>query len=156
MEKTKMGFDTVNFFGYVCENNKKYLSKERKEAISKIPFPENEIAAKNKKAMQSLLGCGVYFRNFVPDYALYAQPLYDSTKDGFDWKNKELVDNLKQHHNIFISKVVQAQELFYPDYNLPWVLQTDASLSGLGGVLLQDKEGVLQPIYFISKAHSKV
>ena len=155
MEKTKMGFNTVNFFGYVCENNKKYLSNERKEAISSIPFPSNENSAKNKKSMQSLLGCGVYFRNFVPDYALYAQPLYDSTKDSFDWKNMNQVLKLKEHHSIYLDRIVHAQELFYPDYTLQWILQTDACISGLGGVLLQVKDGILQPIYFISKAHSK-
>ena len=155
MEKTKMGFNQVYFFGYICEHNKKFLSPERKEALSSIPFPNHENSAKKKKAMQSLLGCGVYFRNFVPDYAIYAQPLYDATKDSFDWNNPELVDILKEQHAIFINKLVDAQELFYPDYDLPWILQTDASISGLGGVLLQEKEDILQPIYFISKAHSK-
>ena len=87
---------------------------------------------------------------FVPDYVLYAQPLYDSIKDSFDWKNTELVHNLKEHHNVFINKVVQAQELFYPDYSLPWVLQTDASISGLGGALLQNKEGFYN-LYILSR-----
>ena len=154
MEKTRMGFPSVHFFGYQCESNKHFLTDDRKAALHKIPFPHHDTPSKNKKALQSLLGCGVYFRNFVPHYSAYAQPLYDATKDSFNWKDEALVNQLREHHQKYINHISTAQPLYYPDYELNWILQTDASVSGLGGVLLQEKDGIMQPISFISKSHS--
>jgi len=54
---------------------------------------------------------------------------------------------------------VAAMRLYFPDYNLQWIVRTDASLYGVGGVLFQvfvNAEGVkvFQPIAFVSKKFS--
>ena len=84
MSKSWLGYKTVNFFGYVCSGKEHHLTDKRKQAIASIPFPSYNQLNKNVKAMQSLLGCGVYFKPFVKDYSAFAQPLYDSIKKEFD------------------------------------------------------------------------
>ena len=45
--------------------------------------------------------------------------------------------------------------MFWPDYLLPWILRTDASKFGLGGVLFQVRDGtILEPLAFIAKSFS--
>ena len=56
-------------------------------------------------------------------------------------------------------KLKGAMALFMPDYHLEWILRTDASNTGYGGVLYQvpiTDEGVkeYQPLKFISKKWS--
>ena len=103
--------------------------------------------------MQSLLGCGVYFKPFIKDYALISQPLYNSVRKDFNWNDPNAISKLKMHFQDFKNGINQAQMLHYLDYSLEWILQTDASIAGLGGVLLQrlpnDK---LVPIVFKFKS----
>ena len=52
-----------------------------------------------------------------------------------------------------------SQKLAFPDFDKRWVLRTDASLQGVGGVLLQeeivDGNPHLRPIFFVSKKFSE-
>ena len=155
MEKSQFGLREVEFFGYVCNEKEHHLTISRKQAISSIPFPTFTTPNKNTKAMQRLLGCSVYFKPFVKDYAIYAQPLYDSIKKEFDWNDINVVANLKQSFDIFKEQINLSHNMYFPDYSKQWVLQTDASISGIDGVLLQeDTDDVWVPIAFVSKAHS--
>ena len=45
--------------------------------------------------------------------------------------------------------------LYHPDYNLEWLVRSDASELGVGGVLYQIKDGILQPISFTSWKFTK-
>ena len=156
MEKSRLGYTEVEFFGYVCSANEYHLSDKRKESINSLPFPEHHMPSRNIKSMQSILGCAVYFKPFVPEYALHAQPLYNSISKDFDWSSISNIQQLRIDFDIFKEKINAAQMLHYPDYNLEWTLQTDASKYGIGGVLLQRlKNGDQVPIVFISKTFSK-
>ena len=62
---------------------------------------------------------------------------------------------------MFKQKLQEAAAVFYPDYSLDWILRTDASLHGVGAVLLQivkhatnDTESFYQPISFSSQKFS--
>ncbi len=47
--------------------------------------------------------------------------------------------------------LVTAPILAFPNYNLPFVIQTDASQNAIGGVLLQKTENLFKPIAFASR-----
>ena len=53
---------------------------------------------------------------------------------------------------------VDSFQLAFPDFDKRWVLRTDASQVGRGGVLLQeeviDEEKILRPLFFVSKKFS--
>lgn len=149
-EKSWLGFQEVNFFGYVCRNNEFHLSNERTQAILDIPFPENT------KQMQSFLGTCLFFKSFIPNYSHHAAVLNDMVHKSFNWSDEKTWNAPYREAFANLKKVVsESFKLFYPDYSLPWILRVDASILGIGSVLLQEKDGVLQPIIFQSHKFSK-
>lgn len=149
--KTWLGYNKVNFFGYVCEDQSYRLGEERIDSLMALPFPTT------RKKMQSFLGMALFFRNFVPNFSSLTAPLHDTTKSTFNWSSNRSM--LESYHEVFEKTKValaESQRLFYPDFSLPWTLRTDASISGVGAVLLQTTpNGDEQPISFVSKKLSE-
>lgn len=50
------------------------------------------------------------------------------------------------------SRLVSAPVLAYADFSLPFILEVDASLSGLGAVLSQEQNGRVSPVAYASRA----
>jgi hypothetical protein len=99
---------------------------------------------KNRKALQRFIGIMNYDRCFVKGLSNLAQPLYHLlNKDvKFKWTN--------DHDETFekIKKVwSETLELYIPDLNGKFELETDASLYGIGAVLRQD----CKPVAYISR-----
>lgn len=129
--KSWFGFDHANFFGYVCRHSSYGLSEDRKDALASVALPSSS------KAMQSFLGSALFFKSFVPHYSSLVAPLHDMTKSGFDWSPASWNRDYAKIFDVAKDALVAATALFYPDYDLVWVLRTDASLYGVGAVLLQ-------------------
>ena len=82
----------------------------------------------------------------MPNLSSILQPLCELTKKNANFQWDSQYDYLDQHAKIHILE--NWQTLCYYDPDLPVSLETNASQSGLGAVLLQ--EG--RPISFMSKA----
>ena len=97
------------------------------------------------KDLQTFLEMVQYLSKFSPRIAEIAAPLRDLTKKHapYAWgpEHNQAFDNIKK-------EIVQAPILRYYDLKKETVLQTDASIKGLGACLLQDQH----PIYFASKS----
>jgi len=152
--KSWLGFDHANFFGYVCKYQRYELSDSRKEALAAIPFPST------LKKMQSFLGAALFCKSFIPHYSTLTAPLSDMTKQGFSWNESTWIIDYRKVFQEFKERLVSATSIFYPDYSLDWILRTDASLYGVGAMLLQvyrsspDAEPQYQPIGFASQKFS--
>ena len=153
--KTWLGFDEANFFGYVCKYQKFELSQKRKDAIAAIPFPTS------KKSMQSFLGTALFFKSFMPHYSTLTAQLNDMVHNNFDWINKQSwVHDYESIFNNFKIALQDACALHYPDYDLEWILRTDASMYGVAAVLLMRRKNdddtyTLLPIAFASSKFSQ-
>lgn len=92
---------------------------------------------------------GGYYRKFIKDFARKAHPLFGLTydhvefhwteiheKDFFDLKNDLLSDPIFRH----------------PDFDYPFILQTDASDQGLGAILCQKIEGREYVTQYLSRS----
>ena len=107
------------------------------------------------KAMQSLLGTALFYKPFVAMYSDIVAPLYTSTHKDFNWTDQAAVTALEAPFSALLTSLAEATALYYPNYDLPWCLRTDASDRGVGGVLYQTTpEGTIQPIMFLSSAFS--
>jgi hypothetical protein len=154
MSKSWLGFLEVKFFGYEVRHDSYQLGDERKGVIERIVFP------KSVKETQSFLGLGIFFQRFVPQYATTVAPLYEMTKQKFVWDPKTWkVDYVKVFESAK-QAILNSLRLYFPDYKLRWIMRTDASNYGVGGVLLQvkveqDGSEILQPIAFVSKKFSE-
>lgn len=149
-DKSWLGVEQVDFFGYICNNKSYRLSEKRMQAIRDIPMPETQ------KQAQSLAGCCIFFQNFLPYFSDLMAPIYELTVNGFNFKDKS---TWKRDYEADVNRlkeaICQSQSLYYPDYELPWLLRVDASKMGVGGVLLQESpDGKLQPIMFVASKFS--
>lgn len=105
------------------------------------------------RSAKEFVGLASYYRRFVANFARIAHPLHALTQNGasFEWtpECQEAFDLLKR-------KLTSAPILAYPNFNKGFVLETDASIHGLGSILSQEQsDGKLQPIAFTSQALSQ-
>ena len=118
---------------------------------AKVAAIRDYAAPQTKKDVRSFLGLCGYHRKFIADFAAVATPLSTLTRKGepnkVNWRDKCEVafKQLKE-------SLMQAPILVTPDWSLPFVLQTDASATGLGYVLSQiNAKGEEHPIAYASK-----
>ena len=75
-------------------------------------------------------------------------------KKDFNWTRKTWTVDYESYYKKLIAALQNSAALFYPDYSLEWILRTDASIFGVGAVLLQVRDGVHEPIGFASQKFS--
>ena len=137
-----------------------------------LPNPEKFSKVKDwlipatAKEVHSFLGLASYYRRFIPRFAKWANPLHDlihpiaTKKKCVGIKVPPLAPNLppfkwtaehQESFNKLKEALTSAPVLAYLDYMKPFILETDASLKGLGTVLSQeDDKGNYQVISFAS------
>lgn len=107
----------------------------------------------NQKEIKQFLGLTGYYRRFIKDYAKLAKPLskYLKKDQKVNINDKEYVISFEKLKEIIASD----QILSYPNFELPFLLTTDASNFALGGVLSQVQDGKERPIAFGSRTLNK-
>ena len=99
--------------------------------------------------LRSFLGLAGYYRRFIPRFATIASPLTELTKKGVKFVWTENTESAFQHLKTCLCS---APILAYPNFDKPFILQTDASDVGLGAVLTQlDKSGHERVISYASR-----
>ena len=105
--------------------------------------------------MKSFVGLVGHYRHFIKGFAKIAAPLYDLTSGDNKDKKSEHVDLSPEAREAFDrlkATCLQAPILSFPDFNKPFLLETDASGRGLGAVLSQKQaDGQYHPIVYASR-----
>ena len=135
---------SITFLGHILSADGVSPNPEKVAKIKDWPTP------KTPKEVHSFVGLASYYRRFIPNFAKWAGPLHalivpasfkqkirkgeikKSNLPEFQWTPacQEGFDQLKK-------ALMEAPVLAYPDYSKPFILETDASLRGLGAVLSQ-------------------
>ena len=108
--------------------------KKNLESIAQCPPPDTYTKVK------SFVGLVGHYRCFIKGFAKIAAPLYDLTSGDNKDKKSEHVDLFLEAREAFDclkAACLQAPILAFPDFNKPFLLETDASGRGLGAVLSQ-------------------
>ncbi|XP_036804331.1 uncharacterized protein LOC118940159 [Oncorhynchus mykiss] len=129
---------------YTVGNGKIRPQAEKTRAIRDWPRP------RSKRDVRAFLGITGYYRRFIPGYATIANPLTNLIRKNLpnqvEWKDEteEAFQLLKD--GLCSDPVLQA-----PDFSQEFIVQVDASDTGLGAVLAQGKGEEEKPILFISR-----
>ncbi|GFV10968.1 transposon Tf2-6 polyprotein [Trichonephila clavipes] len=136
----------IEFLGHIIENGRLLPSPSKTKAV--INYPD----LKNIKDVRRFLGLTDYFRKFLTSYSTIAKPLSDLLRK----------DSLFQ----FYAEQTAFQKLKYLlsqqpvlsifNQNSPTEIHTDASIDGLGAVLLQKSihDNQFHPVFYMSKKTS--
>ena len=116
------------------------------DAVHNFPVPQTV------QETRRFLGLSSYYRRFVPNFAKIARPLHRlSCKNArFVWSTEccQAFEELKQ-------KLTTAPVLAYPDFGREFILETGASMQGIGAVLGQHQDDKkLHPVAYTSRALS--
>ena len=124
----------INYLAHHVSRKGVLPSKKNLESIAQCPPPDTYTKVK------SFVGLVGYYRHFIKGFAKIAAPLYDLTSGDNKDKKSEHVDLSPEAHEAFDrlkAANLQALILAFPDFNKPFLLETDASGRGLGAVLSQ-------------------
>lgn len=133
LQKCKFFRTRIEFLGHVVDQHGVHTSDTKVSAVQKFPTP------KTTDNVRSFLGLAGYYRAFVKGFASIASPLTRLLKKDvpFQWHDKQ-----QQSFNTLKHELTHAPVLTFPDYQLPFIMCTDASALGIGAVLMQQKEGL--------------
>ena len=132
-KKCNFGASQCVYLGHIVGSGTVKPEVSKTAAIKAFEEP------KTKKEVRSFLGITGYYRRFIENYSSIAAPLTDLIKkdkpNAVVWT--ESCDTaFKQLKRLLCSDPI----LISPDFDRPFILQTDASDRGLGAVLSQHAE----------------
>ena len=130
--KCNIGMYQVKYLGHAFSSNGIESDPVKTSVVCDWPTPVNV------SNLHSFLGLASYYHHYIHKFSDIAAPLHQLTNKGisFDWNESCQVafNQLKQ-------KLTQAPVLAYPAFGpsaTQFVLQTDASSTGIGAVLEQN------------------
>ena len=121
---------------------------------SKIEAIKKWIAPTDLHELRSFLGAIGYYRTFIDKYAQITAPLCKLLRKGvkYQWKDEQ-----EKSFKMLKEKLMNAPILKFPSFNKEFIIRTDASYDGVGGVLLQKNEETNKehPIHYTSRTLTK-
>ena len=141
-KRSKCSFaqSSIEYLGHVISEAGVSMDVAKVECIKSWSVPSTV------KELRGFLGLIGYYRRFIKGYGVISKPLTVLLKkEGFAWNHEAQMafEDLKK-------VMTTAPVLSMPNFELPFVIETDACGIGIGAVLMQQGH----PIAFLSKALS--
>lgn len=132
----------VEYLGYKVGQGRVGTVEAKVRDIVNLPSPTT------RKELLRFLGASGYYRRFCNNYSDVALPLTKLLSKGskFEWNVccKEAYGKIKE-------MLINTPVLRMPDYHKPFMMHVNASQDGVGGVVMQDYEGINHPVGYFSK-----
>ncbi|UYV77349.1 hypothetical protein LAZ67_15000598, partial [Cordylochernes scorpioides] len=145
-KKCRFAFEELEILGHITNQEGIKPAEYNIKAVRDFPQP------KKAKEVQSFLGMCSYYRKFIKDFSLIADPLTSLIRKNvqFIWtgKQEEVFQNLKK-------ALMNPPILGHFDPNAATCIHTDASNIGLGATLIQNIGGEEKVISYLSRTLSK-
>ena len=136
----------VLYLGHVVSEDGIVPDSTKTDKVSNWPTPSCV------PQLQAFLGLANYYRHFIQNFSELAKPLHELIgKDKtFQW-----TEQCNRAFQVLKQQLTTTPILAYPDFTLPFILDTDASNHSLGAVLSQEHEGKERVVCYDSKLLSK-
>ncbi|KYO44938.1 hypothetical protein Y1Q_0023002 [Alligator mississippiensis] len=121
-----------------------------KPLADKVEIIRNFTAPQDCRQLRSFLGLTNYYRRFVPHFAELAAPLSGALKGrktGVDRWSEEMRQSFEKLKRALCEDVI----IHTPDFQKPFILQTDVSETAVGAVLTQEEGGGERPVAYASR-----
>lgn len=142
-EKCQFCLPELKYLGYIVDRQGLRTDPEKVQAILELTPPQNV------KEVRRLIGMASWYRRFVPNFAAIIAPLTQLTRKHASWKWSSECTTAFQ---LIKDSLATAPVLTCPNFEKPFILQTDASSYGIGAVLYQENEHGQEVISFLSRA----
>jgi hypothetical protein len=136
-KKCTIAAPSIELLGHIIDREGIRMAPSRIAAIKDYPIPND------RSSVRAMMGTFNYYRSFIPLFSKIAAPInltlrIDTT---FKW-----TPAAQEAFEILKKKLCEEPILARPDFDRPFILQTDACKTGLGAVLCQklpviDEEG---------------
>lgn len=136
----------VSYLGHIISPEGVKTDPEKIKAVQDWPTP------KNKSEVRSFLGLCTYYRRFVKKFSDIARPLHRLTEEKRDFVWDSTCEDAYQELKRCLC---ETPILGYPSRDGRFVVDTDASNTGIGGVLSQIQGEHTVVIAYFSKSLSK-
>ena len=134
----------VQYLGHIVSRKGIATDPSKVQKVETWPTPSSS------REVQQFLGFTSYYRRFIKDFALIAKPLHKLTERNCVFRWTQSAFEVLRHH-LIVSPV-----LAFPDFSKPFIVDTDASDTGIGAVLSQvDEDGGEQVIAYGSRLLTK-
>lgn len=144
VNKCEWARQEAGYLGYHLGNGQLRPQVDKVEAIRRSPRP------RTKKEVRSFLGLVGWYRRFVPNFASIAVPLTDllskSVSNPVPW-----TEDCETAFNTLKEKMCSSPVLQSPDFSQRFLVQVDASATGIGAVLAQGSSGEEKPVVYLSR-----
>ena len=145
--KSKFCQKEIKYLGYRIGHGCLMVDPDKVLAITAFPMP------KTVKQIRRFIGMANWYRTFIKNFATIASPLTDCTSKRIPF---HLTPAAIESFYLLREALSSAPVLAQPDFNKEFIIQCDASLVGVGGVLYQmDEQNKERPIAFVSKKLNK-
>lgn len=133
----------LRYLGYVVDHQGLHVDPEKVSAVLNIPPP------KNTTEVRRILGVASWYRRFIPNFSTIVAPM-----TALLCKNKKWFwsDDCERALQQIKTALVTAPILTCPDFNRPFIVQTDASNFGIGAALTQQFDDGERVICYISRS----
>jgi len=127
----------IEYLGHIVSQEGVKMDDKKVQVVLQWPVPSS------LRQLRAFLGLASYYRKFIRHFAVVAAPLTDLLKkDAFLWSDRSI-----EAFHLLKQALAQAPILALPDFSHPFVLETNASGSGIGAILSQAGH----PIAYFSK-----
>ena len=129
--KCFFGAPSVGYLGHIISEQGVKMDPAKVAVVESWPQP------RTVKALRGVLGLIVYYRELISAYGAVASPLTALLKEAFSWSDdaERAFLDLKQ-------ALMSAPLLQLPDFSQWFIVDLDASGSGIGSVLHQGDGGI--------------
>lgn len=154
LEKCAFFRSEVTYLGHVISADGVSTDPKKTEAVVQWPQPTSV------SELRSFLGFASYYRHFVEGFAKLAAPLHRLVAEFGGTKSRKRAEpgfasgwttHCQRSFESLKGKLISAPVLCYADFSLPFILEVDASLGGLGAVLSQEQGGKVRPVAYASR-----